>query len=180
MAELREVTRESFYVPPTDWSGGTGGVLNVGQLQVPSSAQGTLLRSLSFPSVRVSATDPSVSGPPDQWWLAATLHWVMWVSDSSTTSPPGYLDEPSVLLMGKLQPTMVASTVLSDTYYVKWEGPPDGFESKAQRKSANPGTIFYNSGLRWEDPLEGLNESLYVGVNVYTRSLDVAIWGLPG
>jgi hypothetical protein len=178
MAQIKQIQRGSFQVPPGSWPGGAGGALNVGQLAPLPNAGATVLRSISFPSVSVAVGSPTSFPPPEAWWMEAVFNWFIWTSDSPFTGPPTYGDEPSVLFVGKLHPTLVASPSSPSSYYVTFYGPENGFESKGQRHATGSDPIYLNTGMRWEDPLGGLDSAIYPSASVYVRSTDICVFGV--
>lgn len=109
--------------------------------------------------------------------MQATFNWFIWASFSSVTAVPSFGYDNTVLYCGRLIPTLVASPSAPTGYYVRYEGPATGFESKGQRKASGGASIYLNTGMRWEDPLGGLNTSSFSAFNVYVRSTDIGIFG---
>lgn len=178
MAEVREFQREAFYLGPGGWPGTAGGALSMGQLIPSSPIGGTILRSISFPSVHVSVGAPAVGTPPEGWWMEADFQWFIWYSDTATTSPPAFGHDPSTLFCGTLTPTLVPSPSLPTAYYVTWRGPSTGFQSHGQRKAPAGQPVYMNSGMRWEDPLSGLDSGLFSNFSVTVRTTDVCVFGM--
>jgi|SRR3954462_1441121 hypothetical protein len=178
MAEIKQIQRGSFEVTPGSWPGGSGGVLNVGQLEPTPNVGPTILRSVSFPSVHVAVGSPGTGTPPEGWWWRATFNWFIWASESSSTSPPIYGEDSGCLFLGRLIPRLVASPSVPDSYYVTFEGPATGFESKGQRHASGGNPIYMNTGLRWEDPLGGLDEAVFPSSSVSVRSVDICVFGV--
>lgn len=178
MTEIKRIERGTFFVPPAAWPGGSGGLLRVGTLSPPGAANGTLIRSISFPSVRVAVGAPPFSVPPEQWWSQVTINWFMHAAPYDTGTVPSYGLDPSVVFLGRLEPTLVASPSEPAAYYVNYEGPRDGFQSHGQRRATGGDLIYLLTSMRWEDPLGGLDSSLYTGVSVSVRSTDVAVFGV--
>lgn len=179
MAELREIWREEHVLLPGAWPGGAGGDVVVGTTTDLSHTGTTILRSISFPSVRVAVGAPAAGTPPEAWWTQATLNWVLWFDTDSATGVPPFGYEPSVLYTGTLTPTLVASPSAPTEYYVYYRGPEQGFQSKGQRKAPHGSYAYLCTGLRWTDPLLGLDTGIYGNVSVTVATTDIVVLGIP-
>lgn len=177
MAETINIQRGNFEVPPGSWPGGSGGSLNVGQLSPAVALQGTIRRTISFPSVHVSVGTPGTGTPPEDWWQQIVFNWFIYASYTASPSFPTFGHDASVLFCGKLQGRLVASPSQPTAYYVTFEGPPDGFMTEGQRKAPPGDDIYVNTGMRWDDPLDGLNSGLYSATSVYVRTTDICVFG---
>lgn len=177
MAEVINIQRGSHRVAPGSWPGGSGGAVRVGQLTPFAPVNGTILRTISFPSVHVSVGAPGVGTPPEDWWMQATMNWFIWASYSTSTTVPTFGHDGTVLYCGRLIPTLVASPSAPTEYYVRFEGPEQGFVTQGQRKAPSGDSIYVNTGLRWEDPLSGLDTGVFTNVSVDVRSTDIGIFG---
>lgn len=178
MPETHETRRDTFLVDPSGWPGGVGGSLVVGTLTPTFPTNGTLLRAVSFPSVHVEVGPPGSSTPPQNWWSEACFDWFMWADNLEISPIPSYGFDPVVVHSSRLIPTLVADPTGTMGYYVSFEGAEQGFESRSQRKVATGEDIFSHSGMRWEDPMGGLNYATYASVRVTTRTLDIAVFGI--
>jgi hypothetical protein len=178
MAELKQIRRGSFEVPPGSWPGTAFGVLNVGQLEPSPTANATILRSISFPSVHVAVGAPGTGTPGEAWWYRSTFNWFIWASNSLLTGPPTYGVEPDCLFLGRLKPTLIASPSEPTSYVVTFEGPDNGFQTKGQRHATGGDPIYLNTGMRWEDPTGGLDSSTFPAVSVSVRSVDICVFGV--
>lgn len=177
MAITRQVQRGSFLVAGGSWVGGLSGSLHVGQLSPSIATAGTILRSISFPSVNVEVGSPGTGTPPEGWWSQITMTWFIWAQFTFTPSFPTFGADSSVLLAGRLYPTLVASPSSPTSYYVNFRGPAEGFESEGQRKAPAGLPIVMNTGLWFEDPLQGLDTSVYTAFEVTTRTTDICVFG---
>lgn len=177
MAETLNIQRGSFYVDPGSWPGGSGGALEVGQLSPTTATAGTIMRAISFPSVHVSVGAPGAGTPPEDWWMRATCNWFIWASFAFSTSVPTFGYDHAVLYVGRLTPILVASPSAPTEYYVRYEGPATGFQTKGKRRAPAGDPIVLNSGLRWEDPLGGMDTGTFTNVTVTVRTTDIGIFG---
>lgn len=179
MAELREIWRQEHVLLPGSWPGGSGGDVVVGTTTNIFATGTTILRSISFPSVRVSVGAPAVGTPPEGWWLQATMNWIMWYDTDSATGVPPFGYEPSVLYTGTLTPTFVASASAPTEYSVIYRGASRGFESRGQRKAPAGSNAYLCTGLRWTDPLQGLDSAIFPNVSVTVATTDIVVLGIP-
>ena len=177
MALTRQVQRGSFLVPGGSWPGGTSGSLNVGQLSPSTATAGTILRSISFPAVSVDVGTPGTGTPPEGWWQQVCIDWFIYASFTFSPSFPTYGSDSSVLLCGKLYPTLVASPSQPTAYYVRFTGPAGGFESEGQRKAPAGLPIVMNTGMRWDDPAGGMDVGTFPAASVVVRSTDICVFG---
>lgn len=178
MAEPKVVTRSAVTLDPGDWPGGAGGSLRVNTTEGPTAGTASLLRTISFPSLYVAVGAPGAGTPPEAWWVRAKFEWFMWVSETTGSTVPAFGVNTDVVYTGRLQPRLVASPSTPTEYYVTFEGPDKGFESRAQRKGPATEPFYLNTGLRWSDPLGGLDTSTWADVSVTTSTLDVTVWGI--
>lgn len=178
MADDPQWQRGDHSVVPGSWVGGTTGYLTVGELY-PSPPQGAAIeRSISFPSVTVTVGAPGAGTPAEGWWTQIVINWFIWSAHSLGTSPPNYGDDPDVLFLGKLYPTLVASPSAPTEYYVVFKGPDTGFQSHGKRRAPAGTPQVMCTGMRWEDPLNGLDPVANPSMAVYTRSTDICLFHL--
>ena len=79
----------------------------------------TYVRSVWSPWLR-TVIDPAVSPPADEWWVDATVSFTARVSTNASTGAGTSEDEPTVVMITELYPTIVRDSPLNGLSYVTW------------------------------------------------------------
>jgi hypothetical protein len=161
-----------YHVPIT-------GEIPLGGLLPPVSSDDTITRTVFHPTVQWSVG--TVSAPPESTWIEAFVEVTAWWTDTSDSSFYGVdSDFPDLLIVGHLTPTFVDSPTEAGGYDVIWSGPPDGFQSKGQRRAPHDGVTnpVVNFGITIHDPASGFQTGFYSGQKVTAWGLEETLWSI--
>jgi hypothetical protein len=136
----------------------------------------TFTRAITWPRVVCHVHKVALS-PPEPWWQRCWWMFIAFVDPSTTPSIPSpESGDERIVFAGQLRPAYQFSGTIPTDYYVTWEAPDEGFQTKGMRKGSASGPLLnYYTALQVVDPLFGITVN-HPSMEVSLDSYDEVLW----